>query len=319
MFEGGRPSHSRGQGIQTPELLQEAEDRSVAVLSAVIVSLVLHNTLANPWGDEEGGNADTQTLEVEGDVLSIMGYLGVGEVVTSRYVDWRWNVVGETSVLVKGQDEESVLPLWRVANRLVNALDEALTEGNWGWRVVRLVAAALWVDICELGKRSSLGIGIKLVERSNVGLGSTRFERPLVESSVWVESQSWASGGVLVVHPRDVSLGQLLEDAALRETVDPKGSIVGSMAVRGTGCEVCTVGVGRARDRRKPAIEEDEILGHGTKHGNLARGIVVDDLSCARFVEGLVGNGLLSDEATHVFVLDAHVNNFLIGVEGAED
>ena len=220
MLESGRPRNTRGQGIKTPELLQEAEDRGVGVLSTFVASLVLDGALFNPWGDKYRRHADTQALEVEGDVLSIRGLLGVADVVTSWHVDGGRNVISESSVLIEGQDEQGVLPLGGVADSLVDVLDEELAVGDWGRRVEGLVAAALRVDVRELRQRPGLSIGVELFERGNVGLGRARREGPLVESSIRVESQSRASGGVLVVHPRDVGLAQLLEDAALGETVD---------------------------------------------------------------------------------------------------
>lgn len=182
-----------------------------------------------------------------------------------------------------------------------------------------LEAAALGVDICELRELSSLGIGVELLEGSNVGLGRSRGEGPLVEGSVRVESQSGTGGGVLVVHPCDAGFAQLLEDAALWETVDVEGVVVGSVAVGGSRRDVGAIGVGRARDSSEPAIEQDKVLSHCVENTDLVWGVVVDNFSRARLVEGIVGDGLLGDEAAHVFVLDVHVGNLLIWVPGAED
>ena len=73
-------------------------------------------------------------------------------------------MISEAAMLIESQDEESILPLGRVAQSLVDALDELLTLVDGRGRVERLVAAALRVDPGELGKGAGGGIGIELLQ-----------------------------------------------------------------------------------------------------------------------------------------------------------
>jgi hypothetical protein len=151
MLEGGGVGNTRGEGVKTPQLIEKAEDGSMRVLSSIVGTLVLNETGADPWGNEKGRDSDTKTLEVEGSVLAIVSNLGVCDVVASWDTGWGRDVIAETSVLVKGQDEKGLLPLGTVADGLVDPLDEVLSEGDWGRWVEGIVAAALWVDVAELG------------------------------------------------------------------------------------------------------------------------------------------------------------------------
>jgi hypothetical protein len=123
----------------------------------------------------------------------------------------------------------------------------------------------------------------------------------------------------LVVHPRDVSFRQLLEDTALGKTVDKESIIVFSMAVGRSRREVRTVRVGGTGDGGKPAVEEDKVLGHGVEDPDLVWGVVVDHLGRSGSVEGIEGDGLLGDETAHSLVFDLLVDEFFIWVPGAED
>ena len=55
---------------------------------AVVDSAVLEGTLADPRGDEESGDTNTETVKVESDHLTIGSLLGVGEVVSGGHADW---------------------------------------------------------------------------------------------------------------------------------------------------------------------------------------------------------------------------------------
>lgn len=78
-------------------------------------------------------------------------------------------MVSETSVLVKGEDKERSVPLRRVADGLVDALDEGFSQVDGRGRVERLVGAALRVDVCELRKSASSCVLIELGEGLDVG------------------------------------------------------------------------------------------------------------------------------------------------------
>jgi len=127
--------NSWGQGLEAPELVQEGHNTGVSVLATVVATLFLDKTLSNPWGDEKGWDTNSQAGEVKGHVETVRCNLGVEDVVTSGDVNWGWDVVGETTVLIKGKNEEGFIPLWRVADCLVDSLDKGFSEGDWGGRV----------------------------------------------------------------------------------------------------------------------------------------------------------------------------------------
>jgi len=203
MLKSSTPRRSRTQCIQIPQVLQEFQDRSVRILSTIVDTLVLNNPLSNPWRDEKSGNTNTKTLEVEGDVLSILCSFGVENIVARGNVDGRGNMVSKSAVLVERQDEESRLPLRRVSDCFVNTLDEVLAESDWRRWVEGLVAAAFGVDVCELRESSCRSVCIELIKGSNVRLVFSSLQSPIVECRIGVKAQSWASSRVLVVHPGD--------------------------------------------------------------------------------------------------------------------
>lgn len=71
-------------------------------------------------------------------------------------------MVGETAVLVKGEDEQRVLPLGRVAESLVDALYEGFALVDGGRRVEGLIRAALRVYPGELRELAGRGVGVEL-------------------------------------------------------------------------------------------------------------------------------------------------------------
>ncbi len=56
---------------------------------AVVNPAMLEGAFADPGRDEERGDADAETVEVEGDLLSVRGSLGVRDVVSGRDTDWK--------------------------------------------------------------------------------------------------------------------------------------------------------------------------------------------------------------------------------------
>lgn len=127
MLKRSRRLHSRRQLLHAPKLRQEVQNTSVGILPAKVLALVLNKTLAHPRGYQHGGDTDTQPVKGKSNVLSVLGCLGVGEAVTCGHAHGRGNVVPETAVLVKSEDEERGVPLRRVADGLVDALDEGFS------------------------------------------------------------------------------------------------------------------------------------------------------------------------------------------------
>jgi len=319
MLKRTRIRDSLGQIIQPPKLIHELQNRSMSILAAVVDPLLLNPTLANPRTDDQGRDTDTKTLEIERDVASIGCLFGVGEIVTRWDIDGWWDVVTKSSVLVEGQDEEGFVPLRGVADCLIDSLNKLLAESDWGRRVERLVGAALRVNIGELGQFACLGIGIELIQRSNVRDICSGSRCPGIKCSIWVETKSWASGGVLVVHPGDILLGQLLKNGLLGQTVDIEVIVVSAVTVGCTRGDVRTIGVGRARNRGEPAIKQHEVLGHCVENADLVRGIIVDCLRCTGLVQCLECHGLFSHESAHVLSLVVLVDCLLIWVPRAEN
>ena len=90
-----------------------------------------------------------------------------------------------------------------------------------------MVAAAFGVDIGELGQSTVGSIGIEFAKELDVGVNGSAGDGPVVENGIRVETLGLlarlvntvgVSGGVGVVDPGDVLLGQLLEDGLLWET-----------------------------------------------------------------------------------------------------
>lgn len=127
MLKRSRRLHSRRQLLNAPELRQKVQNTSVRVLSTKVLALVLHKTLADPRRDQHGGHTDSQPIKGKSDVLSVLGFFGVGEVVTCGDAHGRGDVISETAMLVKGEDEERGVPLRRVADGLVDTLDEGFS------------------------------------------------------------------------------------------------------------------------------------------------------------------------------------------------
>jgi hypothetical protein len=215
----------------------------VRVGAALVLAFVFNDTFTDPRRHQDGRDTDTKTSEVKGSVLSIVSHFSVGQAIASRNIDRRGNVISETATLVEGNDKESLVPLRSIAKSLVESFNEVLAFADWSRRVHRLVAAAFRVDVGKL-RQSTLGsIGIEFAKELEVGVNGSAVNGPVVENRVRVETVGFlarldntvgVSGGVGVVDPGDVVLGQLLEDGLLRKTTIVEASIVGTVTVAGT-------------------------------------------------------------------------------------
>lgn len=88
MLKGGGPLGARGELLDAPELREGGQDGGVCILAAKVAACVLDLTLGNPRADEEGWDTGAETGEIKADVATVLGLLGVGEVVTGRDADW---------------------------------------------------------------------------------------------------------------------------------------------------------------------------------------------------------------------------------------
>lgn len=156
-----------------------------------------------------------------------------------------------------------------------------------------LDAAALGIDVCELGEFAGLSVSEELGEGLDVSCGSAAGDCPIVEKGVRGE------GGVGVVYPGDVILGELLEDGSNVQCIDFEGNVVASMAGRGASSDVCAVGIGGAGHGAEPLVEKDKVFCEGLHDRDVVFVVVLDRFCCAGEIRGFEGELLLEEEALH--------------------
>lgn len=154
--------------LKVPQVTQGAENGRGRVrddLALGVKALLLHRCLANPWGDEEGWDTTSETVEGESVLLTGRGRSGVGEVV-GRSGKRRRNVVVETTTLVEGQDEQALVPLGACAESVIDAANKLLAVGNeTAWvHGGGTNAAAGGVDVAEFREVASGGISVEVVK-----------------------------------------------------------------------------------------------------------------------------------------------------------
>jgi hypothetical protein len=208
---------------------------------------MFYNTLTHPRRDQHGRNTNTETTEIKSGVLSISSLLSVSQFIASRNVSRRDDVIAKTATFVKGEDEQGLMPLRGASQSLIDTLDEVLTEGDRRRRMHRIEGAAFGVNVCELGKVSTLSIFVELRDTLNVGVNGATGPSPVVKKRVRVETTDGTSiellrssvtftivSGVRVVDPGDIFLGQLLEDRLLSKTAIVETGIVATVTLTGT-------------------------------------------------------------------------------------
>lgn len=123
-------------------------------------------------------------------------------------------MVVETTGLIKGKDEEGILPLRTSTERLVDLLEESLTIGDQA-TVVHGGSAnttARWVKVGESWQVSTESIGVELGHGDCLVL-IAGFQGPGERLRIGTS----ATGSIPVVEPGDVLLAQGLEDRHLGE------------------------------------------------------------------------------------------------------
>lgn len=241
----GRGVRDTGREVgKVPQVAEGLEDGGGLVRSRLasdgVNTEVLDVASRGVGGDQPGGHAAAETVEVEGVGAAVGGGLGVGLVVRA---DGKGvgDVVEETTGLVVGHEQEGLLPLGGGAEGVVDLLDEDLAEGDvaGGVHGVGVQTAAGRVDVGELGQETQVGVLVEVLQGLDVLLGV--LGGPVEEHGVGQES----AVGAVVVLPRDAVLSGNLEDTGDGNTRDIKGVVVGTVAVGGTSNGTETVRVGR--------------------------------------------------------------------------
>jgi len=132
MIERRRPLDTRSERSEIPKVAQSLQDRGSRVcdaLSGAVSTELLDLAGINPGGDKPGWDTATKTVELEGVARAVRCGCGVGEVIGARCKWWR-DVVGEASCLVEGDDEQGVLPLGAVTERIVDLFQEHFAVGD---------------------------------------------------------------------------------------------------------------------------------------------------------------------------------------------
>lgn len=213
MIKRRRPLNTRRERLEIPQVSKRPQDRrgTVCHLLALAVDTELLNVpLRDPRGDDPRWQTASKTVKLEGVLILVRRGDGVSEVVRAR-CQRRRHVVVETSGLVKGDDEEGVLPLRAVTEGIVHLLEENLAVRNQASGVHRVCANATAgrVDVGELWEAAEVGVLVELVEGLHVRLGGAAGDGPVKVHGVTV------AGYRCIVLPGDVLRGQLLEDGVL--------------------------------------------------------------------------------------------------------
>lgn len=244
VLKRGSILNTGGERFEVPEVTKSAEQRTSRIglgLAMVVGTLLLNVALVDPGRDEESGDTTTQTVEFKSVLFAVGSLLGVGQVVRASGQGGR-NVVVETTALVEGEDEESLLPLGAGTERFVDLLDESLAIGNQT-AVVHgggTNTAAGGVQVRKLGQSAVGGIGVELLHGNNLILvaGGLGPGEPL-------GLRTGTTSGVPVVEPGVIGLTQLLEDGPLGEGIGTESGIVGTVASGGTSNNSESVRAGR--------------------------------------------------------------------------
>lgn len=84
---------------------------------------------------EKGWHPDAEAGKVVGDIVAV-GHAGEGDAILwGRDVDWWKDVVGEATMLVEIDDDQSVIPVFALSDRIVNVLDQLLASRHVGSRM----------------------------------------------------------------------------------------------------------------------------------------------------------------------------------------
>ena len=240
MVEGGRPLHTRSEGLKVPKITESAESRRGTVGDRVAEGVdaeLLNGPLGNPGRDEEGRNTATKTVEFIGVVEAIGCLLSIGKIIRTRS-KWRRNMVVIPARLVKGEDKESVFPLRAGTERFIDLAEKRLAV-RYQTAIVHRCSAnttAGRVEVGEGGQVSSQSIGVELRHRNDLA-GFVVFLSP----SVRVGFRASTTGSIPVVEISMASLAHRLKDVGIVELECIVRTKVGAVSMRATRCHCQTV------------------------------------------------------------------------------
>ena len=101
--------------------------------------------LVDPRGDEDGGNADAEPVEVEVEGVRADDAVGIG-----HPGDGRGHVIVEPPVLIVGDEKRRLVPLRARSQRLVDLLDQPLPHSHVVRRVIVVGRKQLRVEVLLL-------------------------------------------------------------------------------------------------------------------------------------------------------------------------
>jgi hypothetical protein len=243
VVKGRRVRDTRSGVLKVPQVAKGLQNGGgtvrLGLSSNGVDTVVLNVTLGSIGRDQPSGHAATEAVKVKSVVLSIGSGLSVGLVI-GTHSKRGLNVVEETTGLIVGQKEESLLPLGAGAESIIHLLDQDLAEGDIarGVHRVGVLTAAGRVDVRELGKEAEIGVLVEVLKGNDVGLGV--LSGPVEEHGVGQE----ITVGAVVVAPRDALGAGDLEDAGGVDGRDIEINVVLTVTIRSTRDSTKTVGVG---------------------------------------------------------------------------
>lgn len=337
VIERGRVLNTRAAVLKIPQETEGLEHGGSTVRGSLagggVGTVSLDVALGSVRREQPGRDTATETVEAESVRAAIVGLLGVGLVVRADGKG-RGNVIEESTSLIEGDEEKGLVPLRTGADGVVDLLDEHLTVGDvaGGVHGVGVQATAGGVDVGQLGEDAQVGVLVEVLEGNDVALGVLR--GPVEEHGIGEEG----TVGTVVVEPRDALLRGSLEDAAGLDGGDIEIIVVLSVAIGETGDRTETVRVGRlidgqfdvclmcttegtyTRDTRVPVVEGGELINHVNNGGDLALGVVSQDLVSSTLGRDLrVGEHVTLDKARQVGGQSTVGNGGIVRVVLAEE
>src|SRR5438034_7228221 len=107
-----RVCDTRSENVQVPQLCEKGQDGRVRVCAFMALCLGFNNAFAHPWRDQKCGDSNSQSCEIECNGFAVWCVLSMIQIISSWNLNWRGNVITETAMLVKGENEKCILPLW---------------------------------------------------------------------------------------------------------------------------------------------------------------------------------------------------------------
>lgn len=213
VVKGRRVRDARRKILEIPEVTQCLQDGGGTVIGSFtgsgIDTLILNVTRGAIGRDKPSRQTATETIILKCVLLAIRRLLGVGKVIRTNG-ERGSDMVEETTGLVEGEQEESLIPLGTGAEGVVDLLDEdlAVRDVTRWMHGVGVQAAAGRVDVGELRQDTEVGVLVEVLEGDDVLLGVLL--GPVEEKGVRQEGTVRA----VVVAPGDALVAGDFEDAS---------------------------------------------------------------------------------------------------------